>query len=318
MKIRTRVIVALVTVALLLPLGASNWSARALEPAERLGVEYNVWTWNVAGWEMNAGSTTNGMTATAASSILNRDADLVAFNELCWSQYLDIKQRLIAAGWPDDTSNFSRFRWNNQTSCGGEALGIAIFTRQPLGQARGTVLPQDSSATRRVLLCAPLTTTADLQRFCTTHITPSNDIINGSKINEQQLDAARNRLQRYYDEDDARIIIAGDFNAQPNYGRLNDWYSPTLNVPNNPNNTGDYREVDDQDTRCLGYGERTVHPNDNGGECFLGKKIDLIFVREEYASWYGNGDSLSVGPTCGGGPCSDHRIVIGTIVLRTT
>lgn len=66
------------------------------------------------------------------------------------------------------------------------------------------------------------------------------------------------------------VILAGDLNNQPDYARLDKWYSSSPNTPYNSANYGSYRELDDTDTRCAGYGEVTV---DNGGPCGLGRKM---------------------------------------------
>ena len=272
----------------------------------------NVWQWNVAGWKLHHGSTTDGLIAAAVSSIRNRDADFVAFNELCHRQYTAIITALRGAGWPTDPSNFARFSAGTDTGCGGDSFGNAIFSRAPLGSADRVVLPSDGKPEQRSLLCAPLRDVAGV-RLCTTHITPSNEVIDGKKINETQLATVRARLDHYDSAGDA-VIIAGDFNAQPNYGRLNDWYSPSVDGPNNPNNSGRYRELDDADpAHCLGYGENTA-ADGPGGPCGSGKKIDLIFVPENRIHGGYSGDSLSISQACGGA-CSDHRIVIGTVTV---
>lgn len=276
---------------------------------------YHVWAWNVAGWTMHRGSTTNGMVSAAAGSVSNRNPDFVAFNEICWSQYRAIQDRLRAAGWPQDTDNFSRFEPSLDTVCNGQPFGNAIFSRAPLGTAFRQTLPQDERTERRTLLCAPLAARPHM-RFCTTHITTSNTVINGRKINEQQLDAVRSRLENFHAAGDT-VLIAGDFNAQPNYGRLNNWYSPSLNVPNNPNNTGFYRELDDTDGVCVGYGETTVAAANTASPCGTGSKIDLIFARESQLAGTYSGDSLSPSTACGG-LCSDHRIILGTATVRVT
>ncbi len=66
----------------------------------------------------------------------------------------------------------------------------------------------------------------------------------------------------------------GDLNAQPHHGRLDDWYSASVDTAHNGSNHGAYRELDDRDRRCPGHGETT---------------------------------------TSGTRPCSDHRTLIGTV-----
>ena len=93
-------------------------------------------------------------------------------------------------------------------------------------------------------------------------------------------------------------------------------YAPGANTPNNPNNSGDYRELDDDDAQhCRGYGERTTRGLD-GGPCGTGGKIDFIFVR---ANRIVNGDyradSLDIPDDCTG-ICSDHRALRGVAKIR--
>lgn len=308
MRVGRLVTVAFASMALVLGSGTAALAATTAKT-------YNTWTWNVSGWVMHRGSTTDGLIPALTASIQNRSVNFAALNEVCWSQYKAVQSRLAAAGWPQDTSNFSRFAESTSTACNGEAFGNAIFSKAPLGGASRFTLPSDGTTEYRNLLCAPLSATPNL-RFCTTHITTSSEVINGTPINVQQLNYVLAQLEGYNSAGQT-VLIAGDFNAQPNYGRLNNWYSSSLNVSNNSGNTGHYREVDDTDTRCLGYGETTVADGDTGGPCGLGAKIDLTFVRENRIAGAYTGDSLAISTSCGG-PCSDHRILIGTVTVYVT
>ncbi|MGW1059535.1 endonuclease/exonuclease/phosphatase family protein [Micromonospora rubida] len=80
-------------------------------------------------------------------------------------------------------------------------------------------------------------------------------------------------------------------------------------------NTGFCRELDDLDSRCVGYGETTVGAGSTGGLCGLGNKIDLIFVRENRLAGSYTADSLAIPTTCTIGACSDHRVVTGTVTV---
>ncbi|TCB91312.1 endonuclease/exonuclease/phosphatase family protein [Micromonospora zingiberis] len=263
---------------------------------------------------MHRGSTTNGLIPALSNSIRNRSSHFAALNELCWSQYKAVQANLRGSGWPQDVENFSRFEPHNDTACGGEPFGLAIFSKAPLGSANRYALAADGSRETRKLLCAPLEARPKM-RFCTTHITPSNEVINGQKVNERQLGEVLSRLETFHGNGDT-VVIAGDFNAQPNYGRLNGWYSASLNHPNNANNQGAYRELDDTEPTCFGYGEKTQEAGDLG-PCGDVKKVDLIFVRENRIVGSYTGDSLAIATSCGG-PCSDHRILIGTVTVSIT
>ncbi|MEV4020948.1 endonuclease/exonuclease/phosphatase family protein [Nonomuraea angiospora] len=306
-------------------LGATLLTGGSARAADSVVETYNVWQWNVSGWKMNRASTTNGMVDAAAASILNRNSDFAAFNELCWSQYKALQDKLVQNGWVSADTSFARFAAirngeepREDPACGYEQFGIAIFSRQDLGTAKKYDLPKDTNGGVHKLLCAPLAARPHM-RFCTTHITSEETTIGGSPINERQLDAVQGHLQDLYNDGDT-VIIAGDFNARPHLPRLNDWYSPTVNGPNNGNNTGVYRELDDLDPRCPGVGEPTVLDTIPVEEpCNQRPKIDLIFVRESSIAGPYSGDALGEGTGgtgCGGGPCSDHRVTIGTVPVR--
>ncbi|MFI7605058.1 endonuclease/exonuclease/phosphatase family protein [Micromonospora sp. NPDC049366] len=287
-------------------------ASAGVSAAAAVTATYNVWTWNVAGWTMHRGSTSNGLIEVISNSIRNRSSNLAALNELCWSQYKAVQWNLRATGWGEDEENYSRFASTNDTGCGGEKSGIALFSKAPMGPSQSFTLPDDGRVEQRKLLCAPLEARPHL-RFCTTHITTSSEVIGGSPINQRQLDAVRAQVDAYNAAGDT-VIIAGDFNAQPSYNRLDKWYSSSVNTANNPDNEGFHRELDDRDSRCVGYGENTQDDGTPAGPCGPGKKIDMIFVREDKIVGSYDGDSLSISQSCGGA-CSDHRILIGTVTV---
>ncbi|MFI1016359.1 endonuclease/exonuclease/phosphatase family protein [Streptomyces sp. NPDC020965] len=306
---RTATLLAALSALLLPLLPTATAQADALGPKT-----YNVWHWNVAGDKIHDGATGNGLISQAASSIVNRAADFAAFNELCQNQFDALIRDLRTRAWPQDPQNFARFEPSRQPGnasvCQGGAFGNAIFSKRPLGTADRLALPHDGTAEQRNMLCAPLVDGSGT-RFCTTHITTSQT------HNVSQLTFVRDRLESYHTAGET-ALIAGDFNAQPNYGRLNSYYSPSLNVPNNPNNTGQYRELDDNDSaNCVGYGEWTAEGTPGTAPpCGTKAKIDLIFVRESAIAGPYSADSLSISTSCTGvTACSDHRILTGTVTV---
>jgi endonuclease/exonuclease/phosphatase family metal-dependent hydrolase len=309
---------------------------------------YDVWEWNVAGSTIHGGSVSDGLVEASVESIVRRRVEFAAFNELCWQQYQALATQLLAAGWPQDPSNFSRFAEQQSGSasvCAGQPFGVALFSALPLGPAEARPLPPDGSDQRRQLLCAPLRDESGV-RFCTTHITTSGDLSssNGLPHNVNQLNAVLKQLEAYR-ADGATVVIAGDFNAQPSYRRLDNWYSSGLDVPANQDNAGSYRELDDNDSaHCRGFGEWTAAgppgalPPCAGSEstCTVAAadgcgKIDLIFVREDRIVGDYTSDSLAISSSCdrardrdrdrseeySAGSCSDHRIVTGTVRVLT-
>jgi len=227
-------------------------SADVVSDAGRETVAQSVraWVWNVAGHTMHGGATDDGLIEAAASSIVARDVDFVGFNELCFSQYRALQDELRARNWPQGETNFSRFaegRPAGTAVCGGSSFGNAIFSRAPLGAASRMSLPEDEgSAEIRTLLCAPLLDTPHL-RWCTTHVTTSSEVgTDGLAANVRQLMFIQDQLRDWHEDGDT-VLIGGDFNAQPQYRRLDRFYSRNINTAVNGDNRGVHRELDDLD-----------------------------------------------------------------------
>ncbi|MEV6951127.1 endonuclease/exonuclease/phosphatase family protein [Streptomyces sp. NPDC051183] len=308
MKLRHKLSLAGALCALLLPVTTAQ--ADAVSPKT-----YNVWQWNVAGDSIHDGRTDTGMVDAAVGSIVYRGADFAALNELCENQYDALVAKLRIENWPQNADNFARFepsrQGGNKAICKNGAYGNAIFSKRPLGPADRIALPDDGTAEKRNMLCAGLLDGSGT-RFCTTHITKE------LAFSTAQLDAVHTQLEAHSGES---VLIAGDFNAQPDYGRLNTFYTASANTPNNPNNAGEYRELDDNDEgQCLGYGEWTVEGSgSNTPPCGPNAKIDLIFVRESALAGPYSADSLGISAGCTyvpGGLCSDHRILTGTVTVK--
>lgn len=285
----------------------------AAAPASAAQATYRVMTWNVAGWTLHENNTTNGMATAVATAAA--DVDFLALNELCFDQLHAVQNALRARGWPQDPDNFSRYEATNpggiDTSCDGDSSGIAIFSRTPFGNASRFTLPDDGRTEKRKLVCAPPANRPQV-KFCTTHITH----LDTNKINAAQLQYVLDRVEEF-EAAGFTVIIGGDFNAQPNYPRMDRWYSTTLDVPNNTGNRGRYRELDDTDFHCPGYGETTSPAGNTEGPCGLGKKLDLILVRDNRYTGTYDADSVAIPNSCGG-PCSDHRYVRGTVTVLTS
>ncbi|MEU9298078.1 endonuclease/exonuclease/phosphatase family protein [Streptomyces sp. NPDC048266] len=321
---RIRSVLAVALCAALLPAAAAQAETTNADPTV-------IWQWNVGGSTIHHGASNTGMVDGAVASIINRNADFVAFNELCKGQWDSLVAKLRTAGWPQDSTNFARFEPSINAggdACGGAAFGNAIFSKLPLGTADRIALPDDPSPEQRNMLCAPLRDFATT-RFCTTHIAAVNTkwgVTNAHKV--AQLAAVQVQLDSWVGQGQT-VMIAGDFNAQPHYSSLNTYYSASLNVPDlNDSNSGSFRELDDNDSsNCLGYGEWTADNPDAHAPLACGSgmtKIDLIFVSE--ASLLGPGsysaDSLAIAENCQRQgetftiKCSDHRILTGTVNLK--
>jgi endonuclease/exonuclease/phosphatase family metal-dependent hydrolase len=280
----------------------------------------------------------------AVTSIGRRRADLVALDELCQQQYESVRGRLAAAGWGRPGVAFSAFAATLPSGspkvCSGHAYGIGLFSRAPIHGVTRTTLPDDGTGEPRALLCARLAHPSGVV-FCTTHISTSDaPAADGRAADEAQLEAVLSRIEGYHAHGDT-VLIAGDFNAQPSYGRLDDWYSGALETAANHGNTGAYDELGDSDaTHCAGYGEWTATGPPGGvppcagttNACPAGgalgcAKIDMIFVRRDRVVGRYTERALPIAAACAGvppkpgyyarGSCSDHRALIGTVRVLT-
>lgn len=298
MRLRIRSVLAAALALIITPI------ALAVPVSAATATPLTIWHWNVSGWVLNDGRTDTGMVDKVVSEIVNRNADLVALNEICWPQYKAIQSRLATLGWPA-TTNYSRWASGKVDVC--TDFGQAIFSKQPLGTAEIFPLTDATGATgERNMLCAPMRDSR--LRFCTAHLTYTG-------IVDIQLDEVRTRLEKWDDEGDT-VVIAGDFNREPDYRKFDSWYSPNVNTAVNSNNTGRFRELDDTEPVCAGYGESTTRGIDPG-PCNIGSKIDMIFVPEGRLSHNNrNGDALPLVETCTQGLCSDHRIFYGKVTLN--
>lgn len=278
---------------------------------------YKVWHWNISGHEH--GGTAGQITNTVLGSLSFRNPDFISVNEVCPQQYKAILEGLKAAGWPESQTNFARFEPMPHAtndlcvSQGGGAdtdpYGVAVFSRfAPNGTDRIT-LPYDGVRARK-LLCVSVPKPGD-PRFCTTHIATNN-------TKGAQLAAVRNQLVDWSTDKPGNpadtVIAAGDYNTQPNDPLLDSWYAPSVTGANNPApNTGIFRELDDQDPSCPGYGEQTTEGS-LGNTCGKPAKVDSIYAVESRLISY-DADSHPISQTACGGPCSNHRIVDGTLTI---
>ncbi|MEU2554038.1 endonuclease/exonuclease/phosphatase family protein [Streptomyces sp. NPDC013313] len=293
----------------------AHWPSRGDRDTTRT---YHVWHWNIAGSTLHHGSVSDGLIEAASLSIRRRGADFVSLNEVCYSQYRALRNSLARASWPQDSGDFSRFagtRASSPTLCGGTGpYGIAVFSKLPLGSSRQYKLPPDGSAEHRKMLCATLRATPRM-RFCTVHVTTRSTLWEGVPVNYRQIRFVRQTLDAF-DAEGQAYLVAGDFNAQPDYGRLNQLYAPSLATAANHGNTGAHRELDDSDgAHCPGYGQGTAVGTRAVAEpCGRDPKVDEIFVRESRLAGAYDAVALSIPRSCSRlAYCSDHRALFGTV-----
>ncbi|MFF8609085.1 endonuclease/exonuclease/phosphatase family protein [Streptomyces sp. NPDC015346] len=282
---------------------------------------YKIWQWNIAGHAINHGSTDNGLVKAILGSVSYRNPDFIALNEVCPDQYRAILKGLQDAGWPQSPTNFARFEpmpdvdadlCRDDDGADQDPYGIALFSRfAPTGTDRIT-LPSDGDKARK-LLCAPLAGQPGSPRFCTTHITFR------SAYKQAQLDTVRARMEEWTAAG-STVITAGDFNVQPHDPLLDTWYAPTVTTANNANNTGLFRELDDRDPLCPGWGEQTTEGT-LAGACGQPAKVDLVFAAESRLLSYDADAHPIAQDRCLNRTktayiaCSDHRIVDATLTV---
>lgn len=306
----------LLTVAAILVATVALPAGPAPAAAANATVTYKIWHWNMAGHHQHLGSTTNGVIQAIAGSISYRRPDLVSVNEICRNQYGAVIDALQRMGWPRDLGNFARYEPMTEAGdpgyCAGHGIGVALFSRFPLGGTLRQTLPDDGSGRPRKLLCAPVTAQPMTVRFCTTHLTTV------AAHRAAQLGRVHEVLESYRSRGEVPII-AGDFNVQPHSPLLDPWYDASIDTDANRANTGRYHELDDREAVCPGWGEQTTESN-RLGACDQSGKVDLIFAPAARLTTY-TADAHPIGHVCGADrdkPCSDHRIVDATLTVTTS
>ncbi len=310
--------------------GPTSAPPRAASPAPESVETHTVWHWNIAGSALHGGAVDGGLVDVLVASVLARGADLVSLNEVCRQQYDAVAAALAAAEWSDDPARSGAFHTTiegDPGTCGGRPYGLALFSATPLTDVRSLLLPDDGSGTARVLLCAA-TGARSAIRLCTTHITTSSslDPRSGHPHNALQLQAVLRELEDRSEHGET-VVLAGDLNAQPHYGRLDGWYDRSVSEPANGGNSGHYRELDDTDPGCPGYGQSTaLGPPGAAPPCGAGAKVDHVFVREDRIVGQYGADALEIPHRCPGvtespgvhgpGVCSDHHVLVGTVTVE--
>ncbi|MFC8508735.1 endonuclease/exonuclease/phosphatase family protein [Streptomyces sp. NPDC057411] len=284
---------------------------------------YRIWHWNIAGHAINRGSTDNGLVTAILGSVSYRNPDFISLNEVCPDQYRAILKGLQDAGWPQSPTNFARFEpmpdadadlCKDDAGADQDPYGVAVFSRFPPSGTDRITLPYDGDKARK-LLCTPLATLPGGPRFCTTHITFDN------AYKQSQLDAVRAKMEQWTAAG-GTVITAGDFNVQPHDPMLDAWYAPSVATAANANNTGLFRELDDLDPLCPGWGEQTTEGT-LAGACGQPAKVDLVFAAESRLAGYDADAHPIAQDRCLNSartayiPCSDHRIVDATVTVTT-
>lgn len=213
---------------------------------------YRVFHWNIAGGKEN-GCQTAGITRAVRRFVNQHNADFVGLNEVCRSQYEAIREALRQHWGKGRNANSSAYVGDGTD----RVVGNAIFSRFNIEDVTRLKVGEDRYGDRN-LLCGKVRNQPHL-RFCSVHLTP------GDATARVQLGRVKDRIEQWWQNRNDTVILAGDLNLLPNDPGLNSIYHRNANTRNNGNNTGRYRELDDNDAgHCRGYGERSV-PHGNGG-----------------------------------------------------
>lgn len=282
-------------------LESALYGALAAAPVQRSKV-FRVLNWNIAGGKENA-CRPDLIRRAVVRMVKNTNGavDFISLNEVCPEQYQAIREALRKRWGKKRADTFSAF-----VRGGGSRVGNAIFSRRNLRAVNRIKVGEDRYG-YRYLICG-------LQqgrrvRVCSAHLTPADP---KARV---QLDRVMNRLERWWSEKGDTVILAGDLNLTADDPGLNKVYAPGSSTPNNPNNRGKYREWDDKDPVCKGYGERSL-PWATGGPCGKGRKIDFVFARRNrIVNGEYNADTLNIPNDCTG-KCSDHRAIRGRAHLK--
>ena len=280
-----------------------------------LALRMKVLHYNVCGnvcWDPtdapSGGVDTRGSISPRMSRILaaidNNDPHLITFNEICYSQYRNIRPDLIARGYGATySSSTNGGQCDDYDPSWGTGFGDAIFYKGTVPPVQQKYLlppsPLDTAKKRKLqLLCTDVIFDGRPVKLCTTHITT---------------DSAYRPAQIQYIADLAAtwinagtpVVITGDFNAVPGDPVMAKMYAHS-------GGTGKFLEADESHSCPSPHlfcrsGERTFGEVANYyNPAYPLKKLDYIFFSAaHFTSPYG--DAKSAFPT----PISDHNLYVG-------
>ena len=289
----------------------------------------NTLTWNIEGG-YNGGF--GEQLDEVMKAVKDKDPDFLVVNELCSVQYDSMKERLVESGWTK-AKNYARYStMDTRKSCNNgkqDKIGFGIFSKQNLKPSQDgdeTQLYADphSPGRKHFVNCVTPEDSPDV-RMCGTHLVPNTGLDGEpNDSNVKQVKDLNKTLSSYVDDGKA-VVVAGDFNARPNWGRLDSIYAESVDTEANSGNTGAFRELDDDNAdHCLGYGAGTMDGGDRPEPCNQdeGVKIDMIFASEANISGDYSAEVLAIPETCKGDNdddvdvCSDHHAVSGTLAFK--
>lgn len=229
--------------------------------------------------------------AKVLAAIDNYDPDIVTFNEICYSQYRNIRPDMIARGYGCTyASTTTGGACDNFDNSWGTGFGDAIFSKGPVPNVQQTyILPDSTGGEPRQLLCTDTKLQGVDCKVCTTHLS------NNTQVRMKQVKTIANKAAAWIPN--TPLIITGDFNAIPTSAEMGLMYCHS-------GGTGLFQEADESNV-CIPYcrsGEFTYNEI---------KKIDYIFFSAQHFGGL-TGDVKSRFPN----PISDHNTFQGSALWQ--
>lgn len=242
------------------------------------------------------------------AAINNYTPDLITFNEICYSQYRNIRTNLTALGYGATyASSTTGGQCDDYDASWGTGFGDAIFFKGAVPNVQLKYLlppsPLDLAKNRNLqLLYTDVTFDGKQVKLCTTHITTDP----AYRAAQVQFIAD---LAATWISEGKPVVITGDFNAVPTDTVMGKMYAHS-------GGTGAFLEAD-QSNSCMSpltfcrAGERTFGEVANYyNPAYVVKKLDYIFFSAAHFN-SPDGDAKSAFPN----PISDHNLYVGSAYL---
>lgn len=295
------VVTAAVVTVVMAPKAATSVAHARTDDGSRLRVmQYNI-CGAAAGCPGNAGRSGAGTSvARAVSEAVHYRPDILTVNEICRSQYRELKKSLARAGWAMDGTYASA--QDNVPNCGRDRrFGSAVLSRAPVPDdvheyhaftdtGGETYTNGGRTVTvRRGLLCAETSFRGRPLKACTAHAyaKASGQI---REIRDWTADPA-------FFPAGVPVVIAGDLNLQPNSPALAQLYGTARSRPESTDpgpagadgttgSAGPFLEGDERDIRwfrATSTGGVVCRAAEtawcrNGAPTAAGRKIDYVFA----------------------------------------
>jgi endonuclease/exonuclease/phosphatase family metal-dependent hydrolase len=246
MRLRKRVVLSLAAMTLAT---ASMPPARAASPSQVLHPAVTVMSFNACGGACRHGEVPH-TAAHIAAAARQSGAAVVLLQELCYSQYVQVRKLLAVHGY------HGRFAAATRSHACGTAFGVAVLVRGGVTESVTLPLPTTGGYEHRTLLGVTTTLAGRRTFVAVVHLSPSP---------AAGLDRQLTRVVDYLDHHgDDPVIIGGDFNSLPTKPALADLYSRSTA------GTGHFIEADELRG---GYAHRGGAPTFDTDA----RKIDYVF-----------------------------------------